>query len=141
MNDLLCFHAFDNVYGIPLEYVKESFVDQKITIVPRLNHIFNGLCNHKGIIYPVLSFSELFAEQDNQENSCMLLVSVQKYQFILRIHDIPFVVYQSDIIQDSLYAGGTDVVRIDHLCQTEKNHIYVLNIKKILDYLYENIWE
>lgn len=141
MNDLLCFHAFDNVYGIPLEYVKESFVDQKITIVPRLNHIFNGLCNYKGIIYPVLSFSELFAEQDNQENSCMLLVSVQKYQFILRIHDIPFVVYQSDIIQDSLYTGGTDVVRIERLCQTENLHIYVLDMKKTLDYLYENIWE
>lgn len=141
MNDLLCFHAFDNVYGIPLEYVKESFVDQKITRVPRLNHIFNGLCNHKGIIYPVLSFSELLAKQNNQQNPCMLLLSIQKYQFILRIYDIPFVVYQSDIINDSLYTGGTDVVRIERLCQTENLHIYVLDMKKTLDYLYENICE
>ena len=141
MNDLLCFYAHDNVYGIPLEYVKESFVNQKVTPVPRLNHHFNGLCNYKGIVYPVLSFSRLLEKEVQTQYTCMLLLSIQKCQFILRIHDVPFIIYSTDIIYDSSYQGGTDVMKIKHLCQTKDYSIYILDMEKILENLSENIWE
>lgn len=141
MNDLLCFRAHDNIYGIPLEYVKQSFVDQKITQVPRLNHYFDGLCNHKGIVYPVLSFSKLLQKENHNHYTCMLLLSINKSQLILRIHDVPSIVYKTDIINDSLYDGGTDIMKLNHICQTNEDSIYVLDINRILDILSENIWE
>lgn len=141
MNDLLCFRAYDHIYGIPLEYVKQSFVDQKTTQVPRLNHYFNGLSNHKGIVYPVLSFAKLLEKPEINQYTSMLLLSINKCQLILRIQDVPFIVYKAEIIKDSLYDGGTDVIKMNHLCQTEEYTIYVLDIKRILDILSENIYE
>lgn len=140
MSDLLCFHAHDNIYGISLEYVKESFSNQKVAKVPRLNHIFSGLCNHNGVIYPVISFSSLLNGIDNN-HTCMLLLHVGKYQFILQIDDIPFIAYEIDFKTIVPYDGGSNIIKIDKICQLENNHVYVLNMKMILEKLLENILE
>lgn len=139
MGDLLCFKVVDKVYGIPLNLVKESFDIQKITPVPRVNQVFTGLCNHKGIIYPVLSFTRLCKEKVLESHSCMLLLHVDKYQFILQVDDIPNIIYKGDIINDTAYEGGSDVIKIDRLCQNKDTHIYVLNMKKTIDILSKNI--
>lgn len=42
MDDLLCFHTQETIYGIPLKYVEETLAKQKITKVPRLNDKLSG---------------------------------------------------------------------------------------------------
>lgn len=135
MNNLLCFRVLDNTYGLRLEDVKESFASQKVTAVPCLNHVFKGLCNHNGIIYPVISFSLMLGNNDNNLQTCMLLIQVNKYQLILEITDVPFIAYKSEIISDTPYTGGTANVKIERLAKLENDLIYVLNMSEILDNL------
>lgn len=141
MNDLLCFRGIDNTYGIYLENVKESFASQKVTMVPCLNPVFKGLCNHSGIIYPVISFSKLLGCKDNYHHSCMLLLQVDKYQVILEITDMPFIAYKSEIINDTPYLGGDNNVKIERLCKLENEYVYVLNVLEILENLNPNVLE
>lgn len=140
MSNLLCFRVIDNTYGIHLENVKESFASQKVTMVPCLNPVFKGLCNHSGIIYPVISFSKLLGINDDY-HACMLLLQVDKYQLILEIPDIPFIAYDSEIIKDSPYLGGGDNIKIERLCKLENEYVYVLNMMEILEILNQNILE
>ena len=139
MSDLLCFHAFENIYGVPLDMIKESFDEQKVTPVPRLNPVFTGLCNHKGIIYPVLSFSKLLHKNIPDKRCCMLLLHVDKYQLILRMNDVPFIIYESMLTQDMPYDSTSELVKIDRLCMQEDRCIYMLDMKQMLDELSEHI--
>ncbi len=139
MSDLLCFQVLDKVYGIPLNIVKESFDIQKVTPIPRFNQFFTGLCSHKGIIYPVLSFSRLCKEKVLENHGCMLLLHVDKYQVVLQVDDIPIIIYKNELIDDIIYKGGNDVIKIDKICQNNDTCIYVLNMKKIIDILSKKI--
>ena len=139
MSDLLCFKVLDRIYGIPLNIIKESFDIQKVTPVPRVNQVFMGLCNYKGIIYPVLSFSRLCKEKIIADHSCMLLLHVDKYQFVLQIDDIPTIIYKNDLINDAIYEGGNDIIKIDRLCQSKDDYIYVLDMKKTINIVSKKI--
>ena len=141
MSDLLCFHAFDNVYGIPLDIVKETFDEQRVTPIPCMHHAFAGLCNHKGVIYPVLSFSRLCEKKMPVRRACMLLLQVDTYQLILRMNDVPFFVYEAKLSKSIPYEGESGRLCIDRLCQQDDMHIYVMNMKEILDYLAADILE
>ncbi len=139
MDDLLCFHTQETIYGIPLKYVEETLAKQKITKVPRLNDKVSGLCNYKGIIYPVLSFDRLLGVNETHQEICMLLLRVHKYQVILEIHDIPYMTYGSSIVNQVPYEGGSEDIKIDQLCQEDNHYIYVLNMPLILDNIAEHI--
>ena len=139
MSDLLCFHAFENIYVIPLDMVQESFDEQKVTPMPRLNPVFTGLCNHKGVIYPVLSFSHLMNKDIPDKRCCMLLLQVDKYQLILRMNDIPFIIYESTLTQDTPYNNDNGKVIIHRLCMQQSRCIYILDMKQTLERLLEDI--
>lgn len=135
MSDLLCFEAFKHFYGIPLDIVKETFDEQKVTPVPCLHHVFAGLCNHKGIVYPVLSFSQLCNEEVPHRRTCMLLLQIDKYQVILRMNNIPFFIHADKLTKDIAYEGGNDLLVIDRFCEQDDIQIYVINMKRIMDNL------
>lgn len=139
MSDLLCFHAFENIYGIPVHIVQETFDEQRVTPVPCMHPAFSGLCNYKGIVYPVLSFSRLCNKRMPLKRACMLLLHVDKYQLILRMNDVPFFVYEAKLTKSIPYDGGSEYLKIEMLCQQEDKSIYVLNMKEILDYLAANM--
>lgn len=141
MSDLLCFRAFDNLYGIPLDMVDESFDEQKVTPLPCLNHNFVGLCNHNGVIYPVLSFSRLCNQNIPDTRSCMLLLNVDGIRLILRMNDVPSIVYEKDVENYIPYESGHGQMKISHIAQKKNLFIYQIDMKQILDNLSKNIIE
>lgn len=141
MKDILCFHAFENYYGIPLTMLQETFDEQKVTPVPFLNHLFTGLCNHNGIIYPVLSFSRLCQKDIPDKRCCMLLLRVGEYELILRMNDIPFIVHERDITNEAPYEGGVDDLKIYRICQKGDQLIYILDMGEIIKNLSDHMLE
>ena len=139
MKDILCFHAFENCYGIPLNMLQETFDEQKVTPVPFLNPLFTGLCNHNGIIYPVLSFSRLCQKDIPDKRCCMLLLHVGDYQLILRMNDIPIIIHERDITNETAYEGGVDNLKIYRICQKRDQLIYILDMKQIIEDLSEHM--
>lgn len=139
MSDYICFHAFENIYGIPLEMVAETFDEQKVSIVPCMNPMFLGVCNHNGVVLPVLSFSRLCNKDIPDKRRCMLLLQVERYQLILQMNDVPFIVYGSEMTSEAEYEGGNDVLKIKHVYQKDGQTIYALDMLKILDILAENM--
>lgn len=141
MSDLLCFRAFDKVYGIPLDMVQESFDEQKVTPVPCLNHLFAGLCNHNGVIYPVLSFSRLCDQNIPDTRCCMLLLTVEGISLILRMNDVPSIVYEKDMEKYIPYDSGHGRMKISCIAQKGDLFIYQIDMKPILDELAKTIVE
>lgn len=141
MDDLLCFHAFEQIYGIPLNQVLETFEEHKITRVPRLHHAFAGLCNHNGIIFPVISFSKLCGKDIPDKRTCMLLIKIEEQTLILRVNDVPFIVYENQISQSTPYHGKDEYLVIDEICCYQKEMIDILNMEKIVEKLSNHLLE
>lgn len=139
--DLLCFHAFGKLYGIPLELLKETFDEVKITAVPQLHPALAGLCNHNGIIYPVLSFSRLCHKEIPDHRTCMLLLEVGIHSLILRMNDVPFIIYERELDNKIDYDGELEDVKIKQICQRKEGNVYVLDMEAILADISEHIYE
>lgn len=139
MSDLICFHAFENIYGIPLNMVIETFDKQHVSSVPCMNPLFLGLCNHNGIVYPVLSFSRLCHKAIPDKRRCMLLLQVGQYQLILQMNDVPFIISESEITSEANYEGGNEILKIKHLYQKDDQLVYALDMRRILDSLAEHM--
>lgn len=132
MSDLLCFSAFNRLYGIPLDYVIETFEEQKVTPVPCLHYAFTGLCSHNGMIYPVISFSHLCEREIPLTRKCMILVELEQDQFILQMNDVPTVIYEDEITVRTKYQKNDRLLKVDELCQSKYGIVYVVGIKNII---------
>lgn len=139
--DLLCFHAFGRTYGIPLEMLKETFDELKITKVPNLNYALAGLCNHNGIIYPVLSFSRLCHKAIPDQRTCMLLLEIGVHTLVLRMNDMPFILYEDELDGIVLYEGMMEDVKIKQICKSKEGNVYVLDMETIVNDIVEHISE
>lgn len=139
MKDLLCFHAFEHVYGIPLHLLQEVFEEQQVTPVPLLNPLLIGLCNHNGILYPVLSFARLCQRDIPDRRTCMLRLQVGTYQLLLRMNDIPFIVHEAEILNEVPYEGGSEQLIIDTICQNKDTLIYILDMEQIIEHISQQI--
>lgn len=132
MSDLLCFTAFERLYGIPLDYVIETFEEQKVTSVPCLHHAFAGLCSHNGTIYPVISFSHLCEREIPLTRKCMILIELGQDHFILQMNDVPTVIYDEEISVKTKYQKNDRLLKVDELCQSKYGIIYVVDLKNII---------
>lgn len=132
MSDLLCFSAFHRLYGIPLDFVIETFEEQKVTPVPRLHYAFAGLCSHNGMIYPVISFSHLCEQEIPLTRKCMILIEIDQEQFILQMNDVPTVIYEYEVTVRADYQKNDRLLKVKELCQSKYGIIYVVDIKNII---------
>lgn len=137
MNDIICFHVFGNIYGVPLTMIEETFEEMRITKVPGLHEALIGLCNHNGVVYPVISFSKLCKQNLPIERICMLLLQVDVYHIILRMNDVPFVVYEDEMDSVVNTQEEHNGILINKICHFKDGTIYVLDMEKIIEEIAE----
>ena len=136
----LSFKVGEELYGTPVQVVREIIRHSKITSVPDSPEVVKGVINIRGKIVPVISLRKKFSLEDSDFNqdTCFIIIDVEDVQVGIIVDQVCDVKEFSDD-QVELAGKMNTVHATDYLIgigKTESQPVIMIDLAKALSLEY-----
>lgn len=142
------FTLSDGAFAVPVNFVREVLNYEQITSVPKSLPYIKGVMNIRGSVVTVVDFREMFGFKINTpvEKCSIIVLEIdqpgEQPMILGLIADSVDVVTKLDIVISENYDFGTLPERrdfISYVAKKDENFILVLDLKKILESIEQEI--
>jgi purine-binding chemotaxis protein CheW len=137
----LTFFLGNQVYGFPVEIVKEVIEYSRTFVIPKTPDYIKGVINLRGEVLPVIDLSVLFYNRLTEMTNATSIIFIEllhKNEILLVGVIIDAVEAVVDVPEDTIsiapdYSTKIKAEYIKGIGKVDENFIILLNVEKILD--------
>jgi len=87
---LACFSLGENLFAVDIMRIREIILPQKLSALPRVSPLLEGVINLRGAVIPVMSLRKLFGMPDSAEGMAgkLLIVSLFRQTLALVVDNV-----------------------------------------------------
>lgn len=87
---LACFSLGENLFAVDIMRIREIILPQKLSALPRVSPLLEGVINLRGAVIPVMSLRKLFGMPDSAEGMAgkLLIVSLSRQTLALIVDNV-----------------------------------------------------
>lgn len=87
---LACFSLGENLFAVDIMRIREIILPQKLSALPRVSPLLEGVINLRGAVIPVMSLRKLFGMPDSAEGVAgkLLIVSLSRQTLALIVDNV-----------------------------------------------------
>ncbi len=87
---LACFSLDENLFAVDIMRIREIILPQKLSALPRVSPLLEGVINLRGAVIPVMSLRKLFGMPDSAEGMAgkLLIVSLFRQTLALVVDNV-----------------------------------------------------
>ena len=87
---LACFSLGENLFAVDIMRIREIILPQKLSALPRVSPLLEGVINLRGAVIPVMSLRKLFGMPDSAEGMAgkLLIVSLSRQTLALVVDNV-----------------------------------------------------